>query len=163
MDEFGLQLEGDRRVGLRFEEFPERARQRLAAAMDSITQRLLARVEAAEPIKTGKLRGETTAYVSSGPNFVKGTVAIRVPKGAQAGVEAGKAAALEYGAHKSIAVKAYSRTLDHVFLHAIAPTEQLVRAYVRRANIAEQRFLRGPIDEMRDQILTELREAVEGA
>jgi hypothetical protein len=161
--EFGLELIGERRAGLRFEEFPERARQALVEHMNSITQRLLARVQGEEPELTGKLRSETTARVSSGENYVRGSVGVRVPGGESSGAEAGKAAALEYGAHKTVAVKAYSKSLDHVFTHAMAPTTVMVSAYQRRANIAERKFLRGPLDEMHDAIIAELRAALEEA
>jgi len=78
--------------------------------------------------------------------------------------EHGKAAALEYGAHGSATVAAHAMALDHVFRTRLTnPLSVMVAAYSRHVNIAERRYLRGPIDDMRSAIVAELRAALEEA
>jgi hypothetical protein len=50
--------------------------------------------------------------------------------------------------------------LSHFYDQLIAPREVLVAAYDRRVDIAERRFLRGPLDDMRSEIIEELRQAL---
>jgi hypothetical protein len=156
MPDFGIELKGDREVGLRLEEFPERARAAIARRMDGLTQALLARVQGAEPERTGALRGETVATVRNTRRGVVGTV--RVAGNSEA--DYGKAGALEYGSKGSVAVAAHAQQLGHVFGRLVAPIEVLVAAYTRRPNIAPREYLRGPLDEMHDEIVAELEEAL---
>jgi len=162
-DDFGVVVQGERQVRLMFEQLPQHARAQLLAAITSLTDRLYARVVAATPERTGRLRGEITERVVQGENYIRGTVSVRVGPGEQSGLEAGKAAALEYGAHRAVSVVSYSRRHDHVYAHAITPIRVMVEAYQRTANIAERRYLRGPLDDMRGDIVSELRAAVEAA
>jgi hypothetical protein len=161
MPDFGIEVDGDRLVALRFEQFPERARAALAKRLSGITQQLLARVQSSEPSRTGRLRAETQAFVDSRENAVKGSVKVVTgAAGGRAGSEHGKAAALEYGAHGSAKVGAHRAGLSHVFGHPITPREVSVATYTRRVNIAERRYLRSPLDGMRSQIIEELRQAL---
>jgi len=156
MPEFGIEIDGERRVALRFEQFPERARAALQARIAALTAELYGRVEGAEPERTGRLKGETEPFVDQRADRVVGRVKV-VARGSS---EHGKGAALEYGAHGSARVTAHSQSLSHFWGRLVAPREVFVRAYSRRLDIAERRYLRGPLDEMRGEIIEELRAAL---
>lgn len=151
-------MDGDRRIEARFDRFPERARANLRQRIAAIIGVLETRVEAAEPSRTGKLRSETAGFVDEQPDFIRGRVRIVTRRGGAA--EGGKAAALEYGAHGTASVKGHARTLDHVFARAIEPQRVFVEAYTRHPDIAAHLFLRGPLAEMRGDIMDQLRDAL---
>lgn len=156
--DFGIEIDGDRLVALRFEQFPERARAAIANRLGSITQRLLARVQGTEPSRTGRLRSETQSSVAARGDRISGRVFVDASRGGEG--EHGKAGALEYGAHGTAHVGAHAMQLSHIYNEMMEPREVLVAAYDRRVNIAERRFLRGPLDEMRSEIIEELRQAL---
>jgi hypothetical protein len=119
----------------------------LRKTITSLTQQLLAQVEAREPVRTGYMRSRTAAFVDVRENFIRGRVRILATGSAQR--VAAAFGALEYGAkHQLVAVSAYSRRGGRV------------RAYDRRFHITEWRFLRGPAAAMRPQIIAELEAAV---
>ena len=137
----------------------ERARAALARHIEALTADLLSRVVGGEPVKTGKLRSETGSSVVERGELIRGTVRVA----AQDAAEAKKAAALEYGATKPAQVAAHTAQLGHVFARAVAPFEVVVAAYTRRPNLAARRFLRGPLDAMRSEIVDGLKQALEEA
>lgn len=149
------EVAGDRQEVLRFDTFPELARKKLEAKIADLTARLFAAVTGAEPSRTGVLRGATVETIREGENFVTGRVSVRG--------DFGKAAALEYGAHRPTTVKAHEMRLTHVFGRAMAPEIVMVPSHARTPNIAEHRFLRGPLDAMRGEIVAELEAAVADA
>ena len=157
--EFGIEIEGDRLVALRFDQFPERARAAIGRRLSSLTERLLSRVVGVEPQRTGKLRGETGSRVFERDDRVVGQVRVAAPDSG----EHGKAAALEYGASHTALVRAHTMQLSHVYDKLVEPIEVMVAAYSRHPNIAERRYLRGPLDAMRGEIIAELRAALDEA
>lgn len=161
MSEFDIGIVGDRRIETVFAQFPEAVRGTLRAAIGDIIAELEGRVLAGEPHRTGRLQSETRPFVDERADFIRGRV--RVVTNGAGSSEGGKAAALEYGAHRSTAIKAYTRTVTTVFGHYVGPTEQLVGAYSRHANIAARRYLRGPLDEMKTSIVARLQAALSEA
>lgn len=161
MSDFDINVTGDRRIDARFAALPDTVRARLREAMGSIIGELDARVTGSEPVRTGKLRGETRSFVDETKDLIRGRVRI-VTKGAGA-AEGGKAAALEYGAHGLSPVKAHGRTVSNIFGRMVAPTLIMVDAYSRQLNLPAHNFLRGPLAEMKGDIMERLRAAVEGA
>jgi hypothetical protein len=137
----------DRRLMLHLENLPMMLRSNLRVAITKLTDELLAQVRATEPRRTGRLQNLTRSYVDEHEDSVTGRV--KVLGGGSAHNIA--AAALEYGAHAAVSVKASRR-------EGIA-----VRAYERHANIAARRFLRGPGEAMRARALAELEKAVNDA
>jgi hypothetical protein len=135
----------DRNIKAMFDELPTTLRTNLTATIARLTDELLAKVRAAEPHRTGRLRLETRRFVDERENFVRGRVRILAPGGRGHNVAA---AALEYGAHRSFPVKSYRRDGD------------TVGAYRRRANIDARRFLRDSALGMRAKVLAELRQAI---
>lgn len=158
-DLLGLEIAGERQLALRFERFPEIARQRLRGALEGIEARLEAAVRAAEPSRSGELRSETQGRVVERGDRITAIVSVR-PRGP---ADAGKAAALEYGATRAFEVRAHSAMLAHLWARAIAPITVEVGPYRRTPNIAPQRYLRGPIEAMRGQALAAMKAAVEAA
>jgi len=158
--QFTLDIDGDRRVDVRLQEFPEAARGALARRIDALAGELLSRVLGAEPKRTGKLAGETgKSPVQNRPDFVRASVRVAAKDGA----DARKAGALEYGASKPAAVPSHTVRLTHVFSRQIAPLDVVVAAYRRPMNMAARRYLRGPLDTMRGDIRDALHEAIEEA
>lgn len=148
-----IELIGDRRVTLRFTEFPQRAHDRLLERITSITEELEAAVVANEPNRTGALRRSTQAAVYDQPNRIAGYVSIRA--------DFGKAAALEYGAHASTKVSAHTMRLDHVFAEKLAaPLSVVVAQHERTVNIAEHAFLRGALGPRQADIQAQLAAAI---
>jgi hypothetical protein len=156
MPDFGIEVDGERLVALRFEQFPERARAAIKRRLEALTAQLYSRVESAEPQRTGKLRQETQSFVDERDDRVTGRVKVL----ARETSEHGKGAALEYGAHGSAQVGAHAMTLSHLWGRMIAPRQVLVAAYSRRVNISERRYLRGSLDTLRGEVIEQLRQAL---
>lgn len=156
-DGISVVITGDRAVQEKFDRFPQEAHQRLHATIEQFTERLVGRVRAAAPKRTGRLESEIRELVSDKPERIVGLVYIR----GQERSDYAKAGALEYGAHSTAKVSAHAMRLDHVFATALqAPLTVSVEAYSRQMNIAEHRFLRGSIDSMKGEIERALRAAV---
>lgn len=149
-------LKVDRKTGLIFDEFPARAFGALLARITSLTQDLESRVSALVPVASGELRGLVQSFVDATPDRIAGKVKLI----AKSPADFGKAAALEYGAHQSTRVKAHVMRLDHIYAQAIAPLQVSVAAYSRTPNIAEHRFLRGPLAAMQQLVLDQLHAAI---
>jgi len=147
----------DRATILHLEELPSRLRSKLHPVIARLTEQLLARVRAAEPVRTGALRRATQAFVDDKENAVRGRVRI---VGTQSQLHAA-AAALEYGAHRLVRVRQHQTHIDSVFGRATAKQLVIVDAYTRRANITAQRFLRGPAANLRATALAELERVVD--
>lgn len=157
MENINVVITGDRAVQEKFDRFPQAAHKRLHDVIESFTERLVGRVRAAAPKRTGKLESEIRELISDKPERIVGLVYIR----GQDRNDYAKAGALEYGAHGQAKVSAHEMRLDHVFSHALAgPLMVSVAAYSRQMNIAEHRFMRGSIDAMKGEITRALKEAV---
>jgi hypothetical protein len=150
--EIAAEIQTERAVELKFEQFPEQARERLRAAISALVSDLQSRVESAEPSLTGALRSETAPRLEEYPNRITG--AVRVTD------EFAKAGALEYGAHRTMLVKAHTATLDHIYGKLVEPLSVMIGAHQRTPNIAEHRYLRGPLHAMEGQIFEALQEAM---
>jgi len=148
-------ITGDRQAEARFERPPAEVQAKLRPIVDDFTARLHAAVVGAEPVRTGKLRGETASRVEERKDRIVGRVFVSAR-----GVEAAKAGALEYGAHRATTVKAHSEQLAHIFARFVAPFAVMVGAHSRRLNIEEHAFLRGPLAEIGPQFIAAVEEAV---
>jgi hypothetical protein len=146
----------DRRFVEHLERIPGRLRTALRASITQLTDQLLQRIRAAEPSRTGRLRGQTQAFVDVTDDKVTGRVRI-MGQGREHNVAAG---ALEYGAHRVVNVRAHQEHLSHVFNRATDSQFVAVRAYTRKANIRAQRFLRDPAAAMRPRIQAELERVI---
>jgi len=147
-------VSGERDFAARLDQMPARVRERLVTVITSLTARLLAAVQQNEPQRTGALRSETQMRVDVTDDVVRGRVFVAAPSAR----EHAKAAALEYGAHGMVAVRAYQRQGHTPFGMAAA---QVVAAYRRQANIVADRFERTALDAMRGTIKAEITEALE--
>lgn len=151
-------ITGAQRVGIRFDEFPDELYAALKAEIGALTEELFARVEAATPSRTGRLRSEERMRLFADPDRISGYVDIAGDKGSQ---DFAKAGALEYGAHRSTNVSSHSMKLDHYWSHMLsAPESVLVAAYTRTPDIQEYGFERGPLAEMAPEILERLNAVV---
>lgn len=151
---------GAREVELKFEHFPEQARHAFLQRITSLTAQLLARVQSSEPENTGKLRSETVSQIYDGKDGVVGSVTLA--KGLSA-TEYGKAGALEYGApgpRNRNMVKSHTAQLSRVYGRLVAPMSVVISAHTRHLNVAEHKFLRGPLESMSGQVLQELEQAL---
>jgi hypothetical protein len=154
MSDLGLTIDSSSitRLSLHFDQLPDKLKATLKAAITRVTHELLARVKAAEPVRTGRLRSRTHAYIDERENFVRGRVRIiATGRAQQLGAAFG---ALEYGGPGTrrsgpVAVAAYRRGTG------------AVGAYRRgRPHIQARRFLRGPAAAMRPAIKAQLEAAI---
>jgi hypothetical protein len=131
-----------------FAKLPPRLRENLRKTIADLTQEMLGRVLAAEPVRTGYLRSQTRSYVDSTEDFVRGRVRVLATgRASRAGAAFG---ALEYGVPlQAVSVRAYARR------------GLPVRAYQRTTEIAARRFLRGSLDAMRSKAVAKITETVD--
>ena len=159
-DSFGVDIAGDTRAVLRFERFPSVAHDRLLVTLQSLERRLEAAVLAEEPEKSGELKSLTGGRVYDHGDRIAAVVGVRTTTPAQAR----KAAALEYGSRgASITVSAHTAKLDHLWSRAISPIMVNVPSFTRTPSITARRFLRGPIQALHDDAITEMRAALDAA
>jgi hypothetical protein len=159
MPQFGLEITGDTKAVLRFQQFPQAAHDRLLTVLRSLEARLEAAVLAQEPTATGAMRTLTGGRVYDHGARIAAVVGVR----ATSANEARKAAALEYGSHKALTVRAHTASLSHLWSRAIATISVQVPAHPRTPNIDEVRFLRGPLDALRSDAIAEMEAAVASA
>lgn len=166
MPDFGVSLNGsDRKVILRFAEFPVAAHDRLLAALRNIEARLEAAVLASLPAdKSGNLRSMVGGRVYDHGNRIAAVVGVRVKDAASPAQAARKALTLEFGNRgNAITMKAHRMRLDHVWANAITPKMVDVGSYSRTPTIAAMNFLRGPAAAIRPQAIAEMQAAVAAA
>jgi hypothetical protein len=158
MSGLGITLTGDRQVILRFENFPQFARARLLETMQGLEVQLLAAVQSLEPKgKTGELRARTSGTVFNDPAQVKALVGVRVP-GAKALYP--RAAALNYGSHRSIVVRKHEAAMARLTRRM---SGEMSPVYTRMTNIHAQQFLQRGLDMVRPAAVPALRAAIEAA
>jgi hypothetical protein len=145
--QINIAVVGDRAIALKFAQIPLALHDKLLLTVRRLTLALLARIQAAEPTLSGKLQSKTKAYFTDRENLIRGAI-----RPGSSRDDKLKALALEFGAHGTAAVKAYTRASDVT-----------VQAYRRHVNIQEHRFLRGPFDEMRSEIENAIRKAFQSA
>lgn len=137
----------------RFTDLPPDLQKALLARLKPVEEHMLSRVQAAVPKRSGKLFSEIRGFLDSGPDWVRARVRVVIDKNAGASrrgnYDAGKAAAIEYGAHNSAQVKAFRRRRG-----------EDVRAYQRRVNITARMFLRGPFSATRSEAEAAIRAAI---
>jgi hypothetical protein len=146
----------DDAVRAHIEQFTGKLHTGLRQSITQLTDQLLARVRAAEPYRTGRLRSETRAFVDDKADAVQGRVRV-LGQGREHNAAAG---ALEYGAHRLVNVRAHREHLTHVFDRATDSQFVAVKAYTRRANIQAKRFVRDPAAAMRPRIEAEIERVV---
>ena len=128
----------DVRLRVRLESLPDALQKRLVRTITSLTKELLHKVEAREPVRTGRLRSLTEDYVDVNriKMFVRGRVRVLRTRDHNTAAAAG---ALEYGSTgKPYPVSGYMRRGER------GRFKSRVRGYERRGGITEMRFLRGP-------------------
>lgn len=163
MGDFGIEIKSARELGVKFQEFPDQARANIRLAIERQTATLLGRVRSAAPEDSGKLRSEISSRVYDDTNkitgrvFVGGDFSERSKRGS---VAAGKAAALEYGAHSVAVVRAYTSKLDHIYSRFVTPFAVSVAGYQRRVTIAGDSYLRAPLRSMETTVTEAIRSAV---
>ncbi len=166
MSDFGVSLSGsERKVILRFAEFPSFAHDRLLIALTNIEQRLEAAVLAAAPQgATSTLSRLIGGRVYDHGTRIAAVVGVRVKDAADPRAAARKAAALEYGSRGTpIRVRAHSMSLDHFWNRAVSKRSEIVKGYSRTPKIAAVRFLRDPAQALRESAIAEMRAAVASA
>jgi hypothetical protein len=141
----------DTRLRVSLNDLPRRLQNRLERAIRGLTKELLHKVEAREPVRTGRLRRLTRAYVDRNKekNFIRGRVRVLRTRDHNTAAAAG---ALEYGSTgKAYMVGSHTRNGNSV------------RGYMRTGGITAQRFLRGPAAIMIPKARAELRRVLSDA
>lgn len=160
---FSVDIPNERQILLRLTQLPIALRSQLLPTITSLAERLLSRVQAAEPVRTGGLRGATHMFVDQGENFIRGRVRILGRPGSGRGAHNVAAAALEYGVKRSISVRAHLMRLEHVFARVGDRRLVMVEAYQRRTSISPRRFLRDPAASLRGAAKREIETAINQA
>jgi hypothetical protein len=155
MSGFDVLAVGERRLQAFFDELPARLNARLYAGMERVAARLAAAVEAAEPHRTGKLRGETEPFIHQSETALVAGVIIRGSDHS----DFGKDAALEYGSHRMIEVH-MRRRAGGLARRYQASSLALSDYYERRTNIGADRYLRDPFARLRGDIISDIEGAV---
>jgi hypothetical protein len=146
---------GDRELSTQFEEFPSRARDRLKERIYALTARLEERIQAAAPVRTGLLRTEIKSRTyDDAVSRIAGYVSVQAGSRTS---EYAKAATLEYGSNK--ARKRIDRT-GSIMARFDAGGRNIARRISKTPHIEAFRYLRGPLEEMRDEIEGELNQAI---
>jgi len=158
----GVKLIGERRVALRFEKFPDFARANLLAVITDYQARLQEAIAAKIPRgRSGKIAAALEGGVEDNSTKVRGWVSLA---GGDRLTVLLPAIALEYGSNRAIKVAAREgRGLKTVYGRYVAPMLVNVSAYDRQTNIAAQRFLRGPLDELSSSAIAAMEKAVASA
>jgi len=141
----------DKQLTVALDQLPKQLRRQLKAKIGELTNQLLRMVKAREPVRTGRMRSRTHAYVDENvaKNFVRGRV--RIIATGQAQPLAAAFGALEYGSTgQRFPVKSYRRGRGQV------------RAYERRGGLRELRFLRGAAAVMLPRARREIEEVLNG-
>lgn len=141
----------DTRVVVRLESLPQRLQDRLYVTIKGLTDELLAKVEAREPVRTGRLRSLTQSYVDVNRKklFVRGRVRVLRTRRHNTAAAAG---ALEYGSTgKRFPVSGYMRRGER------GRFAYRVQSYQRVGGVSEMRFLRGPAAAMLPKARAELQ------
>ena len=145
----------DVRLRVRLESMPKELKKRLTQTIGRLTRELLHKVEAREPVRTGRLRSLTEAYVDTNEikQFVRGRVRVLRTREHNTAAAAG---ALEYGSTgKKFAVSGYMRRGERGrFAYRVSD-------YSRVGGITEMRFLRGPAAAMLPKARAELRRVLQ--
>lgn len=155
-DTIGVIVTGDTKLGIRFEQFPQQAHDKLRERITQQINILRTAIKAAAPRRTGKLASEVDSNVIDKPERITGIVYFDD--------DFAKAAALEYGVHRSVRVAGHEASLSHVFSTALtAPIQVFIDAHSRVVDLAAREFIRGPARALSEKITQELKEAVNEA
>ena len=153
-----VDIRGDRELALRFDQFPAVLHARLERRITAITQELEARVEAATPVRTGKLRSEVRPSVySNNRDRVAGYVQVFAPGDPR---EYPKAATLEYGSDKPR--RRFERA-SGLLGRVGAPRRRLLSRGGDAVHIRAYRYLRGPFESMQAEIEAALQQEIDAA
>ncbi len=156
--DFDAVITGDTRIVARFNEWPAELHDALLTRIRALTDALEGRVQALAPERTGKLKDEIVSRVFDDPKKIKGLVTL---EGGLTKSEYVKAAALEYGAHRGLRVRKYSRTIAEAFGHDISPKRIDVSAYSRIANIDARVYLRGGLSDVEGDATAQLQQVID--
>lgn len=150
---------GARQISQRLEDFPAELHQKLAQRISGAIEELHSAVLRAVPHRTGRLASEIVERVFSDAKYrVAGYVSVYTDDpGPAPHNEYAKAATLEYGSSRSRAI----RDEEHGVLTRLRGSSRRIKARMSKpVDIAARRYLRGPLDALRPEILAMIEEAV---
>jgi hypothetical protein len=146
---------GEREMSLRLDTFPARARQRIEVRITALTAKLEALAREAAPHKTGELRSEITGRVyADSSSRIAGYVSVFAPGNPK---EYPKAATLEYGTDKPRRI--FERG-GGIAARLGLSQRRIASRVSKPARIEAFEYLRGPIEQMKPEIVLALNEAL---
>ena len=156
-DDVGVIVTNDRKVALKFEQFPDQLRGALVARITAFTNTLASTEESRAP---GELKDLIEKNVWDDPSRIVGRVGF---SGQWA-----KAGALEYGgANKPFKVRAHKMRLDHAWGRPMAAMEEVDvgphRRILTQQSMPARRFARGTLEQSRATISDGLKAVVSEA
>lgn len=146
-------IAGDRKIVARFDAWPDEFRTELRAVILRLTRELDGRVRASALVRSGKLRDSVTSLLREKPQRIMGVVK----------ADSKYAAAIEFGLHRAVSVRAHQRLMTQAFGRDISPLEVAIAPYTRVANIEGRLFARAGLQSMESEIRTELQALVDKA
>jgi hypothetical protein len=148
-------IEFDRSIYAKLDAWDKELVEDIAARIAALTKQLEALVRANAPMghgnHGGKLKSSIHSYVRRSERNIVGIVTSAVPY----------LPVVEFGLHKSLAVGAHERRLDHAWSRDIDPIEVSVDPYVRQANIEETLFMRRALETLSSEVVSELQAAID--
>lgn len=147
-------VKGERELAVRFETFPQDARQRIEQRINAFVDRLQGRIQGAAPYRTGRLRSEIKGRVYSTQTRVAGYVSVYAPGAPN---EYPKAATLEYGSNKPR--RAFERG-GGLVARLTGSRRRIVSRISKPVHIDALRYLRGPFDDLAPEFRAEIDAAL---
>lgn len=149
---------GAREISKRLEEFPDELHQKLVVRIRGVVEQLYARVLQVVPHRTGRLSGEIVERMFTDAKYrVAGYVSVYTDDpGPSPHNEFAKAATLEYGTDRPRAIKS-----EHGVMTRLRGSSRRMKARMSKpAEIEARRYLRGPLDQMRPEIMALIEQAI---
>lgn len=157
MVEVRYEIESSLELGLRFEIFPDQLHDDLLEEITALGREAYDAAAVTVPRRTGRLASQERIRIFDQPERVAAVVDF--DGGDAKGNDAAKAGALEYGSRGDpLDIHAHVRRVESAFRR---PYEYLVHAYTRVPNIAEHRFARRVVDQIRGEAVSRLEAVIE--
>jgi len=159
---FNIQIVGDREVIARFAAMPEGVRQALKNKVTVLAYKLQAKVVSEK--LSGQVLNRVTGKLARSIHNVIDDEGLKVTGKVASSGDVKYAARHEFGFTGTESIKAHTRTITQAFGEQLSEAKQVaVRAYSRQAKTPERSFLRSSLDDMREEIIKGLTDAVQKA
>lgn len=153
-----VQITGDKELIARLDAMQDNVRAALFKKVWSLSAKL------ENKIKNEKLSGQVLNVVSGALRRSIGSDVEQdgskvIGKAIQSG-DVKYGAAHEFGFEGDVTVAAHTREVDNIFGREVDPRTQFIKAFTRHVKMPEKSFMRSSLNDMREEIIKGLTEAV---